>query len=61
MPYTGGHGLGGEIGVGLRVLGFKQMGFEEDTYVKFSVFYNYSEYFERYPPMKWGVKFRVIY
>lgn len=61
MVYTGEHGFGCELGVGMRILGFKSLGFDEDTYVKFSGFYNYSEYFERFPAMEWGLKFRVIY
>lgn len=59
--YTGQNGVGTEIGAGLRVLGFKKYGFQEDTYVRFSYFYNYSNYFERYPGMKQGLKFKVMF
>jgi hypothetical protein len=59
--YTGQHGVGFEAGTGLRVLGFKKYGFQEDTYVRFSYFYNYSNYFERYPGMKQGLKFKVMF
>lgn len=61
QAYTGEHGAGGEIGVGFRVLGFKRFGFQEDTYVKLSYFVNYSQYFERLPAMRSGLKFRVLY
>lgn len=59
--YTGQNGVGTEIGCGLRVLGFKKYGFQEDTYVRFSYFYNYSNYFERYPGLKQGLKFKVMF
>lgn len=58
--YTGQDGIGWEIGVGLRVLGLKQFGFQEDSYVKLSYFRNYSQYFERYPGLRSGIKFRVL-
>lgn len=61
QAYTGEYGAGGEIGVGFRVLGFKRFGFQEDTYVKLSYFYNYSQYFERLPAMTSGLKFRVLF
>ncbi len=61
MVYNGQDGFGFEIGIGLRVLGFREFGFEEDTYVKFSYFYNYSNYFERAPGIQQGIKFRVLY
>ena len=61
LAYTGEYGAGGEIGVGFRVLGFKRFGFQEDTYVKLSYFYNYSQYFERLPAMTSGLKFRVLF
>lgn len=59
--YNGQDGIGFEVGIGLRVLGFKEYGFNEDTYVKFTYFYNYSQYFERYPGIKSGFKFRVVF
>jgi len=59
--YTGQSGVGFELGTGLRVLGFKKYGFQEDTYVRFSYFNNYSNYFERYPGMKQGLKFKVMF
>jgi hypothetical protein len=59
--YNGQNGVGGEIGIGLRILGFKEYGFNEDTYIKFCYFYNYSEYFDRYPGIQSGFKFRVIF
>lgn len=58
--YTGQHGIGTELGFALRVMGFKQFGFQEDSYVKFGFFANYSQYFERYPGLKYGLKFRVL-
>ncbi|MDX9771442.1 MAG: hypothetical protein RBT19_13860 [Tenuifilaceae bacterium] len=60
MVYNGQHGFGFETGVGIRVLGFKRLGFEEDTYVRLSYYYNYSGYYERFPGMGQGVKFKVI-
>ncbi len=60
MVYNGQNGLGFEAGVGIRVLGFKRLGFEEDTYVRLSYYYNYSGYYERFPGMEQGVKFKVI-
>ncbi len=60
MVYNGQNGLGGEVGFGIRVLGFKKLGFEEDTYLRLSYYYNYSGYHERYPGMEQGVKFKVI-
>ena len=60
MVYNGQNGLGFETGVGIRVLGFKRLGFEEDTYVRLSYYYNYSGYYERFPGMEQGVKFKVI-
>lgn len=59
--YNGQHGVGFELGTGLRVMGFKKYGFQEDTYVRFSYFNNYSNYFERYPGMKQGLKFKVMF
>jgi hypothetical protein len=59
--YTGQHGVGFELGTGLRVLGFKKFGFQEDTYVRFSYFNNFSNYFERYPGIKQGFKFKVMF
>lgn len=61
QAYTGEYGAGGEVGIGLRVLGFKRFGFQEDTYVKLSYFINYSQYFERLPAMTSGLKFRVLF
>jgi hypothetical protein len=61
QAYTGENGVGGEIGIGFRVLGFKRFGFQEDTYVKLSYFVNYSQYFERLPAMTSGLKFRVVF
>lgn len=58
--YTGQHGIGTELGIALRVMGFKQFGFQEDSYVKFGFFANYSQYFERFPGLKYGLKFRVL-
>lgn len=58
--YTGQHGIGTEAGIALRVMGFKQFGFQEDSYVKFGFFANYSQYFERFPGLKYGLKFRVL-
>lgn len=60
MVYNGQQGLGIEVGAGLRVLGFKRLGYMEDTYIRLSYYNNYSAYFERYPGMMQGVKFRVI-
>ncbi len=60
MVYNGQNGFGGELGVGIRVLGFKKLGFEEDTYVRLSYYYNYSGYYERFPGMEQGFKFRVL-
>ena len=59
--YTGQNGVGFEVGGGLRILGFKKYGFQEDTYVRFSYFNNYSNYFERYPGLKQGLKFKVMF
>ncbi|MFC1670860.1 hypothetical protein ACFL20_10750 [Spirochaetota bacterium] len=61
QEYGGQDGFGFEFGIGLRVLGFKEFGFSEDTYVKLSYFYNYSLYFERYIGIQHGLKFRVIF
>lgn len=58
--YNGQSGFGVEIGGGLRVLGFQRYGFKEDTYVRISYFYNYSQYFERFPGMEQGLKFKVM-
>lgn len=54
-------GVGVEAGIGLRIFGFRRFGFREDTYVKLAYFYNYSQYYERYPGIQHGVKFRVVY
>lgn len=59
--YNGQSGVGIELGTGLRVMGFKKYGFQEDTYVRFSYFNNYSSYFERHPGMKQGLKFKVMF
>jgi len=61
LVYNGQSGLGFDVGCGMRVLGFKKYGFQEDTYVRLSYFYNYSQYFERFPGMKQGLKFKVIF
>lgn len=60
MVYNGQNGFGMELGVGLRVLGFRKFGFEEDTYVKLSYYNNFSGYYERFPGMRQGIKFRVL-
>lgn len=61
LIYNGQNGLGFELGGGLRVLGFKKYGFQEDTYVRLSYFYNYSQYFERFSGLKQGLKFKVMF
>jgi hypothetical protein len=58
--YAGPKGWGGELGYGMRVLGLKAMGVEDETFLRLSLYYNYSEYFEVFPSIIGGVKFRVI-
>jgi hypothetical protein len=58
--YTGQHGWGGEIGWGYRILGFQKYGFPDNTFFKYSLYYNYSQYFERIPGIEWGMKCRVL-
>jgi hypothetical protein len=60
MVYNGQSGFGYEACIGLRVLGFRKFGFEEDTYVRLSYYNNYSGYYDRFPGMTQGVKFKVI-
>ncbi len=54
-------GWGGEIGGGVRVLGFKQYGAVEETFMKLVLYYNYTEHNEMYPPLIGGIKFKVTY
>lgn len=58
--YAGPKGWGGELGYGMRVLGLKAMGIDDETFLRLSLYYNYSEYFEIYPSIIGGIKFRVI-
>ncbi|HBX51002.1 MAG: hypothetical protein A2275_02330 [Bacteroidetes bacterium RIFOXYA12_FULL_35_11] len=58
--YTGQHGFGGEIGWGYRILGWQRYGFSDNTFFKYSLYYNYSQYFERFPGIEWGMKCRIL-
>lgn len=55
------YGWGGEIGGGVRVMGFKQYGAVEETFMKLVFYYNYTEHNEMYPPLIGGIKFKVTY
>jgi len=57
--YSGPKGWGGELGYGIRVLGLKNYGIDDETFLKISLYYNYSEYFEVWPSFIGGIKFRV--
>jgi hypothetical protein len=59
--FTGQTGLGGELGIGIRAIGIKKYHVPEETYVKASIYYNYSEYFELYPGQEYGIKFKVTF
>ena len=58
--YAGPKGLGGELGVGVRVLGLKNYNVDNETFLKLSLYYNYSEYYEVWPSLIGGIKFRVL-
>lgn len=61
QSYTGLSGFGFEIVYGARFMGFRELGFSEDSLFKMSLFFNFSEYFTSYPPAIAGFKIRFLY
>ena len=59
ISYKGPTGWGGEIGYGIRVLGLRNYGIDDETFLKVSLYYNYSAYFDVWPALIGGIKFRV--
>lgn len=61
LVYNGQHGFGGEFGWCLRLMGMQKYGYLESNFIKICAYYNYSQYFERYPGNVWGTKVRILF
>ena len=59
--YNGQNGIGFEFGFATRNPDKESShGFLDKNFIKYCIYYNYSEYFDRYPGNVWGMKFRIL-